>query len=76
LDKVNVFEPNNAFTLRSLADFKMMLEDCRRALEDLDKADILEPNNAFTLRSFANVKMMLDDCQKAWRTLTRLMFLN
>ncbi len=49
LDKADVLEPNNAFTLRSLADVKMMLEDCRRALEDLDKVDVLEPNNIFTL---------------------------
>jgi len=50
LDKVDVLEPNNAFTLQSRADVKMMLEDCQKALEDLDKVDVPKPNNIFTLQ--------------------------
>jgi len=56
LDKVNVFEPNNAFTLQSRGDVKRILKDYQGASEDLDKADVLEPNNAFTLQSRGNVK--------------------
>jgi hypothetical protein len=41
LDNVDVLEPNNAFILRSLANVKMMLEDCQRPLEDLDEADVV-----------------------------------
>jgi hypothetical protein len=48
-NKVDVLEPNNAFTLGSRGNVKKMSEDCQGALEDLDKADVLEPNNAFTL---------------------------
>jgi hypothetical protein len=47
LDKADVLEPNNAFTLRCHGNVKRMLEDCQGALEDLDKVDVLEPNNAF-----------------------------
>jgi len=63
LDKVDVLEPNNAFTLQSRGDVKRklkyyqgalkdldkMLEDYRGALEDLNKADVFESNNPFTL---------------------------
>jgi hypothetical protein len=60
-DKANVFEPNNAFTLRSCGNVKRMLEDCQRALEDLDKADVLEPNNAFIFKWCGDVKRILKD---------------
>jgi len=63
LDKADVLEPNNAFTLRSRGDVKKMLKDYQGALNDLDKADVLEPNNAFTLRSRGDVKRMLKDYQ-------------
>ncbi len=56
LDKVDVFEQNNAFTLRSRGDVKRILKDYQGALEDLDKANVLEPNNAFTLQSRGDVK--------------------
>jgi hypothetical protein len=49
LDKVDVFEPNNAFTLQSRGNVKRMLEDCQGALEDFDKVDVFELNNAFIL---------------------------
>jgi hypothetical protein len=39
----------------------MMLEDCRRALEDLEKANVFEPNNIFTLQCCVNVKRILKD---------------
>jgi chaperonin cofactor prefoldin len=48
-NKADVLQPNNACTLRSRVDVKMMLKDCQKALEDLDKANFLEPNNIFTL---------------------------
>jgi tetratricopeptide (TPR) repeat protein len=49
LDNVDVFEPNNAFTLRSHGKVKHMLDDHQGALDNFDKADVLDPNNAFTL---------------------------
>ncbi len=75
LDKADVLEPNNAFTLMSRGNVKRMLKEYGGALEDLDKADVLEPNNAFTLRSRGDVKKILKKYQGALETLTRLMFL-
>jgi len=51
LDKADVLEPNNAFTLMTRGFVKYMLNDYQGALEDFDEADVLEPNNASTLRS-------------------------
>jgi hypothetical protein len=56
LDKVDVLEPYNAFTLQCNGNVKRMLEDCQGALEDLDKVDVLGPNNEFTLKWRENVK--------------------
>jgi len=56
LDKVDVLEPNNAFTLTNRARVKYMLKEYQRALEDLDKANVLEQNNAYTLRIRGDVK--------------------
>ncbi len=50
LDKVDVLEPNNAFTLQCRGNVKRTLEDGQGTLEDFDKAVILEPNNEFTLK--------------------------
>jgi tetratricopeptide (TPR) repeat protein len=50
-DKVDVLEPNNAFTLRSRGNVKRMLKDYQAALNDFDKA------NAFTLRSRGNERI-------------------
>jgi tetratricopeptide (TPR) repeat protein len=50
LDKVDVLEPNNAFTLQFRGNVKRTLEDGQGTLEDFDKAVILEPNNEFTLK--------------------------
>jgi tetratricopeptide (TPR) repeat protein len=49
LDKADVLEPNNAFTLGNCGNVKKMLKDYQGALEDLDKVYVLEPNHAFTL---------------------------
>jgi tetratricopeptide (TPR) repeat protein len=49
-DKADIFEPNNASTLRTCRIVKYMLDDYQGALEDLDKAHVLEPNNASTLK--------------------------
>ncbi len=46
-DKVDVLEPNNAFTLKRRGDVKKMLQDYHEALEEFDKANVLKPNNAF-----------------------------
>ncbi len=59
LDKADVLEPNNAFTLMICGFVNYMLGDYQGALEDLDEVDVLEPNNASTLRSCGNVKKML-----------------
>ncbi|CAK9273806.1 unnamed protein product [Sphagnum jensenii] len=61
LDKANVLEPNDAFTLRKRGDAKRMLKDYQGALEDLNKADVLEPNDTFTLGRRGVVKRMLKD---------------
>jgi tetratricopeptide (TPR) repeat protein len=71
LDKADVLEPNNAFTLTTRARVKRMLHDYQGALEDLDKADVLEPNNAFTLRTPTDVKRMLHDYQGALEDLDK-----
>jgi tetratricopeptide (TPR) repeat protein len=71
LDKADVIEPNNAFTLKNRGDVKRMLKEYRGALEDLDKADVLEPNNAFTLTNRANVKYMLHDYRGALEDLDK-----
>ncbi len=71
LDKADVLEPNNAFTLRIRGDAKRMLHDYQRALEDLDKANVLEPNNAFTLTIRGDVKMKLNDYQGALKDLDK-----
>jgi tetratricopeptide (TPR) repeat protein len=49
LDKANILEPNNAFTLSVRGDVKRMLDDYQGALEDLHKADVLKPKNAIIL---------------------------
>jgi len=76
LDKVDVLEPNNAFTLQCHGNVKRMLENCQGALEDLDKVDVLEPNNEFTLKWRGNVKRTLKDYQRTWEDLDKVMFLN
>jgi len=71
LDKADVFEPNNASTLRDRGNVKYMLDDYQGALEDLDKADVLEPNNPVTLISCARIKWKLDDYQEALEDLDK-----
>jgi tetratricopeptide (TPR) repeat protein len=71
LDKADVLEPNNAFTLRSRGDVKKMLKNYEGALNDLDKADVLEPNHAFTLRSRGDVKKMLKNYEGALNDLDK-----
>jgi tetratricopeptide (TPR) repeat protein len=65
LNKADVFEPNNAFSLGNRGAVKRMLKDFRGALEDFDKVDVFEPNNAFTLGNRGAVKRMLKDFQGA-----------
>jgi len=64
-NKVDVLEPNNAFTLMIHGIVKYMLDDYQGALEDVDKVDVLEPNNPCTLNICGYVKYMLDDYQGA-----------
>ncbi len=63
LDKFYVFEPNNAFTLKTCGkNVKYMLHDCQGvALENIHKTYLLDSNNASTLRTLKHFKMMLDD---------------
>jgi tetratricopeptide (TPR) repeat protein len=75
-DKVDILEPNNAFTLQNHGDVKRMLEDYQGALEDFHKANVVEPNNVFALGSHGDVKKCWRTLKEPWRTLTRLMFLN
>ncbi len=60
-DKVDVFEPNNAFTLQTCGEVKRMLDDYQGALEELDKVDALKQNNAITLKPHGHVKGMSHD---------------
>ncbi len=62
LDKADVLEPNNEFTLKWCGDVKKSLKHYQGTLKDLDKVDVFEPNNAFTLRIRADVKTMLEGC--------------
>jgi len=71
LDKADVLEPNDAFTLRVRGHVKNMLINDQGALEDLDKADVLEPNHAFTLRVRGFVKRVLKDYQRALEDLDK-----
>jgi len=41
VDKANVLQPNDTFTLRARGDLKTMLHKYQGLLEDLDKADVL-----------------------------------
>jgi tetratricopeptide (TPR) repeat protein len=59
LDKADVLEPNNIFTLQCCGNVKMILKDYQRALKDLDKVDVFEPNNAFTLQWRGDVEGLL-----------------
>jgi tetratricopeptide (TPR) repeat protein len=72
LDKADVLEPNNAFTLMVCGDVKRNLEDYVGALEDLNKVDVLEPNNASTLRIRGDVKRNLEDCVGAFEDLDKV----
>jgi len=55
-DKADVFEPNNAFTLRTRGEVERMLNDYQGALEEFDKVDVLEQNNAITLKIHGKCK--------------------
>ncbi len=48
LDKTNVLELNDAFTLTNHGSVKMLLKDYQGTLENLDKTDVLELIDAFT----------------------------
>jgi Flp pilus assembly protein TadD len=71
LDKADVIDSNNAFTLNVRGEAKGMLNDYQGALEDLDKADVIEPNNAFTLNVRGEVKRMLNDYHGALEDLNK-----
>jgi serine/threonine protein kinase len=75
VDKADVLEPNNAFTLKIRRDVKRMLHDYQGALEDLDKADVLEPNNAFTFTIRGDVKSKLKNYQGTLGDLDKANFL-
>jgi hypothetical protein len=51
LDKADVFEQNDAFTLQVRGVVKRMLKDYQGTLEDLEKVDVLEPNNEVICKS-------------------------
>jgi len=61
LDKANVLEPNNEFTLQCHVNVKRILKDYQRALKDLEKVDVFNP----TMHSLCNVVEMSKGC---WRT--------
>jgi uncharacterized protein YutE (UPF0331/DUF86 family) len=59
LHKADVFEPNNASTLRSHGEVKNTLDDCQGTLDDYDKVNVIEPNIASILSSRGEVKKTL-----------------
>jgi hypothetical protein len=65
MDKTNVFEPNNAFTLKWCGNVK-------RILKDLDKANVFEPNNVFTLIFHAYTNWNLNNYQIALKTMEKV----
>jgi len=72
LDKADVLEPNNAFTLRIRGDVKRILNDYQGALEDLDEADVLEPNDVYTLISHAYTHWSLNNYQIALESVEKV----
>ncbi|CAK9877013.1 unnamed protein product [Sphagnum jensenii] len=66
LDKANVLEPNDAFTLQVRGDVKMILNDYQGTLEDLHKADVLKPNDAFTLGRRGDVKKDVEGLSRSF----------
>jgi tetratricopeptide (TPR) repeat protein len=72
LDKANVLEPNNPFTLNVRGDVKNMLFNYQGALEDLDKVDVLGPNNACSLTVYAHMNWNLNNYQVALEAMDKL----
>ncbi|CAM6045188.1 unnamed protein product [Sphagnum compactum] len=58
LDKADVLEPNNAFTLTSL---KYMLDDYQGALETINKVHHLQPNDHLIMQTQKTFKWMLNE---------------
>jgi len=64
LDKADVLDPNNAFTLRTRGHVKYYLDDYQGALEIMDKVYDLEPNDHFILQTQKWLRWMLDEYQR------------
>ncbi|CAK9860852.1 unnamed protein product [Sphagnum jensenii] len=63
LDKADVIERNNAFTLMSYGMVKYELDDYQGALETIDKVHHLQPNDHLILQTQKWLKWMLNEYQ-------------
>ncbi len=63
LDKADVLEPNNAFTLIIHAYTNWSLKNYQIALETMEKVHVLEPNNHLILQTQNWLKWMLTEYQ-------------
>jgi tetratricopeptide (TPR) repeat protein len=63
LDKANVLEPNNAFTLTDYAHTNWSLNNYQVALEAMDKLHRLKTTDYFILDTRKRLKWMLDEYQ-------------
>jgi tetratricopeptide (TPR) repeat protein len=63
LDKADVLEPNNAFTLITHANTNLSLNKYQFALETMEKVRVLEPNNYLILQTQNWWKWMLTEYQ-------------
>jgi hypothetical protein len=63
LNKANVFEPNNVFTLIIHAYTNWNLNNYQIALETMEKVHVLKPNNNFILQTQNWLKWILTKYQ-------------
>jgi serine/threonine protein kinase len=63
LDKSDVLEPNNVFTLMNYATIKYMLDDYQGALDTMNKVHHLQPNDHLILQTQKMFKWMLNEYQ-------------
>jgi tetratricopeptide (TPR) repeat protein len=72
LEKADVLEPNNAFTLTVRGNVKRILHDYQGASEDLDKANVLQLDVASILTVYAHTNWSLNNYQTAMEAMDTL----
>jgi serine/threonine protein kinase len=63
LNKADVLEPNDAFTLTAYAHMNLSVNKYQAALEAIDKLHFLQPNDGFILQDRKWLKWMFDEYQ-------------